>query len=161
MEHSQDEGRGTGGCGPQGNRGQAADVSSASLSLSQLSSSRGDSSHRVIGKKITHEEFQEFENLFLRWMDRYQEELELGGSGNSRELATLVAGWAYKMARRNLLQRMDGTSQQLNFVEIMDALEIESQDFPEESDSDRFARLRAESSRRAKLLLDIRTYRAP
>jgi len=111
--------------------------------------------------EITSEAYQEFERLFLRWLDRHQEGLEIGGLGNPRELATSVAAWAYKN-RRGLLQRKtDGTLQPLNFLASTDLLEIESQDHQEESDTERLLRLRSEIDRRSTLLSVIPAYRAP
>ena len=49
--------------------------------------------------KITHRAFREFEDMFIDWLDRNQDQLELGGTGNLKELATLCAGWRDSTAR--------------------------------------------------------------
>ena len=109
---------------------------------------------KVAGRRadaLTPEAYQEFERFFLDWVDRYSEELQLGGLGNPKELAMFAFAWAGKM----------GASQPLNFSELMDAHEIESQDHQEESDTDRLSRLHSETVRQATLLSAIRTYRVP
>src|SRR6202035_738846 len=45
------------------------------------------------GVILSPEALLEFERFFLGWLDRSQAELETGGSGDLRELATLCAVW--------------------------------------------------------------------
>jgi len=44
--------------------------------------------------RITPQAFREFEAIFLPWLDRNQDELDQGGTGNLKELAGLVVAWA-------------------------------------------------------------------
>lgn len=53
----------------------------------------GESVERQASAILSPEALLEFERFFLGWLDRYQAELEMGGSGNLRELATLCAVW--------------------------------------------------------------------
>src|SRR5438105_2573074 len=46
------------------------------------------------GGIVTPHASQEFEEFVLGWLDRNQEGLQLGGTGNLKELETLCVAWA-------------------------------------------------------------------
>jgi hypothetical protein len=53
-----------------------------------------ESVERQAGAICPPEAFREFEALFLPWLNQNQEEVESGGSGDLKELASLCAAWA-------------------------------------------------------------------
>ena len=57
------------------------------------------------GESLTPEALREFEGLLVKSLDRYQDELELGGLGNPEELAESVLMWTRTKLDR---PKMDG-----------------------------------------------------
>ena len=52
--------------------------------------------NRQAGIAINPDAAEEFDSLFLDWLDRQREQVECGGSGNHEELMTLCVEWAHK-----------------------------------------------------------------
>jgi hypothetical protein len=100
-----------------------------------------DPNARQAGAILSAQALQEFERLFLAWLDRYQDRLELGGIGNASELATLCAAWVSSRA-----------------CDLGQMIPVQADEFgsdPEghqaEHDTDRLSRLIAEIDRHSEL----------
>lgn len=101
---------------------------------------------RQAGAIPSPEAYQEFEDLVLDWMDQNQETLELGGSGNIRQLASSVAEWLRLSldTKKDLVEVRTETDQRACF-------EISPRSHAIISQSQRLAQYREEIDRRAKL----------
>lgn len=113
------------------------------------------------GIVVTPRASQEFEEFVLGWLDRNQEGLEIGGTGNLKELETLCAAWARSNNLLGAARKKTEEGQLYNSVLEGASPGIEFLGRQEESDTDRLLRLQSEISRRAKLLSAMQTYPEP
>jgi hypothetical protein len=94
---------------------------------------------------LSPDAYREFEDLVLRWLDRNQETLELGGTGEIRQLASSVAEWLClsRDTKEDLVEMREHTEtgQQACFETLSQSRAIISQ-------SQRLAQFREEIDRR-------------
>jgi hypothetical protein len=97
---------------------------------------------------LSPDAYLDFEDLVLRWQDHNQETLELGGTGELRQLASSVAEWLHssRQAKKDLLEMRERTE-----MDQLARFETSSRSHATISQSQRLAKFREEIARRAKL----------
>ena len=64
---------------------------------------------------ITTRDFQDFEAMFVDWLDRNQDELDQAGTGNLRDLASMCADWRDKSHKNSISHQETDAAHRHNF----------------------------------------------
>ena len=125
------------------------------IALTDTQNNGGSVSHiekQQAGATLSAQALREFERLFLDWLDRNQDQLQAGGTGNVAELAE-------SLATARLTSKVGDQAQMIQDRVAASGSAPEARRV--ETDTDRLSSLLAEIDRRSKLHSATRIFPSP